>query len=369
VPRIDAFLQLGREQGCSDLHFTVGLPPLARMDGDLVPLKYRELTNEETRNLIDEILAPDQRSAFEARGAVDLSYSSPDVGRFRINVCRHSGGIAAICRVIPERAPRLADLGLPKVVSRFTRLNSGLVLVTGSAGTGKSTTLASMIEEINRERSLNIITLEDPIEFIYESKQSLVVQREVGRHVPSFRDGLRASLREDPDVILVGEMRDLETIQLAIEASETGHLVLGTLHTRGAAQAVDRIVDSFSPDAQSQVRTTLADNLKAVVSQDLIRAADGRGRRAAAEILVVTPAVAQLIREGKTFQLPSTIATGRRQGMQLLDQALLDLVRLGEVDPDECFVKAADKKEFIQYVTKLELLDLVGGPAPPEASS
>lgn len=369
MARIDAFLQLGREQGCSDLHFTVGLPPLARMDGDLVPLKYRALTNDETKGLIDEILSADQRSSFEVRGAVDLSYSSPEVGRFRINVCRHAAGIAAICRVIPERAPRLGDLGLPKVVSRFTRLNSGLVLVTGSAGTGKSTTLAAMIEEINHERSLNIITLEDPIEFIYESRQSLIVQREVGRHVSSFRDGLRASLREDPDVILVGEMRDLETIQLAIEASETGHLVLGTLHTRGAAQAIDRIVDSFSPDAQSQVRTTLADNLKAVVSQDLVRAADGRGRRAACEILVVTPAVAQLIREAKTFQLPSTIATGRRQGMQLLDQALLELVRMGEVDPDECFMKASDKKEFIHFVTKLDLLDLVGGPPPPESAT
>ncbi|MFN8176528.1 MAG: PilT/PilU family type 4a pilus ATPase [bacterium] len=369
MPRIDAFLQLGREQGCSDLHFTIGLPPLARMDGELLPLKYRELTNDETKGLIEEILSPSQRETFEARGAVDLSYSSPEVGRYRINVCRHGGGIAAICRVIPERAPRLADLGLPKVVARFTHLNSGLVLVTGSAGTGKSTTLAAMIEEINRERCLNIITLEDPIEFVYESKQALIVQREIGHHVPSFRDGLRSALREDPDVILVGEMRDLETIQLAIEASETGHLVLATLHTRGAAQAVDRIVDSFPPDAQSQVRTTLADNLKSVVAQDLVRAADGRGRRAVCEILVVTPAVAQLIREGKTFQLPSTIATGRRQGMQLLDQALLELLRVGEIDPDEAFLRATDKKEFIHHVTRLELLDLVGGPAPPEPAA
>jgi twitching motility protein PilT len=368
VPRIDAFLQLGREQGCSDIHFTVGLPPLARLDGDLVPLKYRELTNEEAHAFVNEILDDAQREQFETRGAVDLSYSSPTMGRFRINVCRHASGIAAICRVVPDHPPRLGDLGLPKVVGRFTKLNSGLVLVTGSAGTGKSTTLAAMIEEINRERCLNVITLEDPVEFVYESRQSLIVQREIGRHVSSFRDGLRAALREDPDVILVGEMRDLETIQLAIEASETGHLVLATLHTRGAAQAVDRIVDSFPPDAQPQVRTTLADNLKAVVAQDLVRTADGRGRRAACEILVVTPAVAQLIREGKTFQIPSTLATGRRQGMQLLDQALLDLVRMGEVDPDEAFVKAADKKEFIPFVTRLELLDLVGPPTPGEAS-
>ncbi len=368
MPRIDAFLQLAREQGCSDLHFTVGLPPMARLDGDLVPLKYRELTTDETRSLVDEIMDHEQRAAFDARGSVDLSYASEALGRFRINVCRHVGGIAAICRVVPMRAPKLADLGLPKVVHRFTKLNSGLVLVTGSAGTGKSTTLAAMIEDINRERALNIITLEDPVEIVYESRQSLIVQREVGHHVPTFRDGLRASLREDPDVILVGELRDLETIQLAIEASETGHLVLATLHTRGAAQAVDRIVDSFPPDAQTQVRTTLADNLKAVVAQDLVRTADGRGRRAVCEILVVTPAVAQLIREGKTFQLPSAIATGRRQGMQQLDQALLDLVRLGEVDPDEAFIKAFDKKEFIPFVTRMELLDLVGPPAAGDAS-
>ncbi len=369
MPRIDAFLQLGREQGCSDIHFTVGLPPLARQDGELQPLKYRELTTDETLGLVQEILDEHQREQFETTGSVDLSYASADVGRFRINVCRHMNGVAAICRVIPEHPPRLADLGLPKILSRFSRLNSGLVLVTGSAGTGKSTTLAAMIEEVNRERCLNVITLEDPIEFVYETKESLIVQREVGSHVPTFRDGLRAALREDPDVILVGELRDLETIRLAIEASETGHLVLGTLHTRGAAEAVDRIIDSFPADGQAQVRITLADNLKAVVSQDLVRTADGRGRRAVAEILVVTPAVSQLIREGKTFQIPSTIATSRRQGMQLLDQALFDLVRMGEVDPDEAFLKADDKKEFIPFVTRMELLELVGPPAPSENGS
>jgi len=366
MARIDAFLQLGREQGCSDLHFTVGLPPLVRQDGELLPLKYRELTNDETAGLVREILNDEQRATFEQRGAVDLSYASPEAGRFRINVCRHNRGMAAMCRVIPERPPRLSDLGLPAILKRFTRLNSGLVLVTGSAGTGKSTTLAAMIEEINRERCLNVITLEDPVEFVYETKQSLIVQREVGSHVRAFRDGLRSALRQDPDVILVGEMRDHETIALAIEASETGHLVLGTLHTRGASQAVDRIVDAFPAEAQAQVKVTLADNLKAVVSQELVRAADGRGRRAAAEILVVTPAVSQLIREGKTFQIPSAIATGKRQGMQLLDQTLFDLVRMGEVDPDEAFLKAADKKEFIPFVTRMELLELVGAPAREE---
>ena len=368
MARIDAFLQLGREQGCSDIHFTVGLPPLARLDGELVPLKYRALDEAEALSLVQEILDADHRRVFEERGAVDLSYHSAEVGRFRINVCRHTRGTGAVCRAVPDTIPRLSDLGLPKIVGRFARLHSGLVLVTGSAGTGKSTTLAGMIEEINRERYLNIITLEDPIEFVYESHRSLIVQREIATHVKSFRDGLRAALREDPDVILVGELRDPETIRLAIEASETGHLVLGTLHTRGAAQTVDRIVDSFPADAQSQVRVTLADNLRCVVSQELVRASDGRGRRAVCEILVVTPAISQLIRDGKSFQIPSSIATGRRHGMQLLDQALYELVRVGEIDPDEAFLKALDKKEFIPHVTKMELLDLVGAPVPEDAA-
>jgi twitching motility protein PilT len=221
-----------------------------------------------------------------------------------------------------------------------------------------------MIEDINRERSVNVITLEDPIEFVYESRRSLVIQREIGSQLNSFRDGLRAALRQDPDVILVGELRDQETVTLAIEASETGHLVFGTLHTRGAAQAVDRIIDSFPADGQAQVRQTLADNLRAVIGQELVRTTDGRGRRVACEIMVMTSAVAQLIRDGKTFQIPSAIATGRRAGMQLMDQALLNLVRLGEVDPDEAFLRALDKKEFIPFVTRTELLDFVGAPAP-----
>jgi twitching motility protein PilT len=368
MARIDAFLKMGREQGCSDVHFTVGLPPLVRLDGELVPLKYRELTTDETLSLIDEIVDVVQREQFREHGALDLSYHSPEVGRFRINVCKHVRGVAAVCRVVPERPPRLADLALPAVAQRFTKLNSGLVLVTGSAGTGKSTTLAAMVEEINRTRNVNIITLEEPIEFVYESDRALIVQREVGSHVHSFRDGLRAALREDPDVILVGELRDRDTIALAIEASETGHLVFGTLHTRGAAQAIDRMIDSFPAEGQAQVRTTLADNLKGILAQELIRSTDGRGRKAVVEVLVVTAAVAQLIRDNKSFQIPSAMAIGRRVGMQLMDQALLDLVSAGSVDPDEAFLKAFDKREFIPHVTRLELLDLVGPPAPQSGS-
>ncbi len=358
MARIDAFLQLGREQGCSDIHLTVGLPPLVRMDGELVPLKYRELDANETRSLVEEILPESQQHEMEKRGAADFSYAADGIGRFRVNVYRQQRGLAAVCRVVPDKVPRLADLGLPAVVASFTTLHAGLVLVTGGSGTGKSTTLAAMIAEINERENLNIVTLEDPVEFLHPSHKCLVVQREIGKHVPSFSAGLRASLREDPDVILVGELRDPETISLAVEACETGHLVLATLHTRGAHPTIHRIVDAFPTEAQAQIRHTLADNLKCVLSQELVRSADGRGRRAVLEILVVTSAVGQLIREGKTHQLPSAMATGRRVGMQLLDQSLLTLVRSVDIDPDAAFLRATDKREFLQYVTRPELREV-----------
>jgi twitching motility protein PilT len=367
MPDIDGFLRLGCEQGCSDIHFTAGHPPLVRTDGELTPLEHRKLDGREIDGLAAEILAPMHRDALQTQGAVDLSYTADGVGRFRVNVCRHRTGLSIICRMVPERPPVLADLGLPPVISRFTGLSSGLVLVTGGAGTGKSTTLAALIEEINRSRNATVLTLEEPIEFVHESKMALIVQREVGTHVHSFHDGLRAGLREDPDVILVGELRDFETISLAIEASETGHLVLGTLHTRGAYQTIHRIVDSFPAEIQPQIRHTLAENLKCVVSQELVRVADGRGRRAVCEILVVNSAVAQLIREGKTFQIPGTIATGRRLGMQLMDQALLSMVQAGNIDPDEAFIRAKDKREFARFVTRPEVKTLFGGTGAPPA--
>ncbi|UCE03764.1 MAG: PilT/PilU family type 4a pilus ATPase [Candidatus Latescibacterota bacterium] len=359
MARIDAFLQLGREQGCSDIHLTVGLPPLLRMDGELVPVKYRELDARETESLVSEILEPHLREELQQRGSVDFSYRAEGLGRFRVNVYRQNRGLAAVCRVIPQAVPRLTDLGLPAVVASFTTLGSGLILVTGGTGTGKSTTLAAMIAEINETRNVNIITLEDPVEFQHESKKSLVLQREIGTHLDTFSAGLRSALRQDPDVILVGELRDPETIALAVEASETGHLVLGTLHTRGAHQTIHRIVDAFPTEAQSQIRHTLAENLKAVISQELVRTVDGRGRRVVLEILVVTTAVAQLIREGKTHQIPSAIATGRRVGMQALDQALLSLVRSGDIDPDEAYLRALDKAEFAQFITRPELQKMV----------
>ena len=359
MARIDAFLKIGREQGGSDIHFSVGLAPLVRLDGELVPIKYRSLSLEEAEDIAAEICSEQHKQQLEERGTTDLSYTSPEAGRFRINICRHLRGLGISCRVIPEQIPRLADLGLPQVVSRFASFNGGLVLVTGATGTGKSTTLAAIINEINLTRSLNIITLEDPVEFLHKSAKSLVVQREIGTHLPNFKDGLRSALREDPDVILVGELRDHETIALALEASETGHLVFGTLHTRGAAQTIDRIVDALPSEGQGQVRHSLADNLKCVLSQELVGVSDGRGRRVATEILVVTLAVAQLIRDGKTFQIPSAITTGRRVGMQLMDQSLLALVRAGDVDPDEAFLKAIDKWGFAPFVTRPELLSVM----------
>lgn len=359
MPRIDAFLQLGREQGCSDIHFSVGLPPLIRMDGQLTPLKYRELSQDETQAILDEILTDRARKELVDSGSVDISYWAEGSGRFRVNVFRKSTGWAAVCRVLPEAVPKLSELGLPSVVSELATLTSGLVLVTGGTGSGKSTTLAALINEMNHKRNSTVVTLEDPIEFVHQCNSCQIVQREVGTDVKSFADGLRSALRQDPDVIMVGELRDPESISLAIAATETGHVVLGTLHTRGAYQTIHRLVDVFPTDAQNQIRHTLADTLKAVVSQELVRLADGRGRRAVVEIMVMTPAVAQLIREQKIFQIPAAITTGRRVGMQLMDQALLTFVQSGDIDPDDAFLRATDKSEFVRYVTRQELLSLV----------
>jgi len=364
MARLDAFLQLGREQGCSDVHLAVGMPPLLRMHGELMPVKYRNLGDEELQALIDEILTEPQRVAFAAGNDVDFSYAGEGVGRFRANLFRKLGGIGASFRVIPSEIPSLDSLGLPPVVKNLTHHHQGLILVTGAAGTGKSTTLAAMIDHLNSTRRLNIITLEDPIEFVHRSKMSLVVQREVGTHVASFAEGVRASLREDPDIILVGEMRDTETITLAMIAAETGHLVLGTLHTTSATKTLDRILDALPTEQRAQGTVFLAQGLRGIVSQTLVRTADGRGRRAMAEILVMTPAIANLITSGKVFQIPSMLQTGKDVGMQLMDRALLESLQKKEIDPDDAYRCATDKRAFQRFVTDPNLLprvSMVGG--------
>jgi len=356
MPRINAFLQMGREQNCSDIHFAVGAPPLMRQLGELTPIKYRDLTAAEIQDLLFEIMDADLKTECIEGHDVDFSYQDPDLGRFRVNVFHKVGGLGATFRVIAPKIPTLDELGLPKIVEHLIQTNNGLVLVTGATGTGKSTTLAAMIGHLNSNRRLNIITLEDPVEFVYTSNMSLVVQREVGKHVDSFANGLRAALREDPDVILVGELRDPDTISLAMTAAETGHLVLGTLHTSSAVKSIDRIVDAMPSEQKAQTSTFLAQNLKGVISQKLIRTADGRGRKAIVEIMVNVPAIASLILGGKVHQIPSVLQTGSEKGMQLMDQALMHAVNKKEIDPDDAYQHANDKKLFQQFVANPDIL-------------
>jgi twitching motility protein PilT len=278
------------------------------------------------------------------------------VGRFRVNVFHKVGGLGATFRVIAPTIPTLDELGLPKVIENMIQTNNGLVLVTGATGTGKSTTLAAMINYLNSNRRLNIITLEDPVEFVYKSKLSLVVQREVGQHVETFADGLRSALREDPDVILVGELRDPETISLAMAAAETGHLVLGTLHTSSAIKSLDRIVDAMPTEQKAQATTFMAQNLRGVISQKLVRTANGRERKAILEIMLNVPAIASLILSGKIHQIPAVLQTGSEKGMQLMDQALMEAVKNKEIDPDDAYIHATDKKQFQQYVSNTDIL-------------
>lgn len=359
MARIDAFLKLARDQECTDIHFAVGVPPLIRSLGELTPIKYRELSAEELETLIYEILTPQQKETFIAGNDLDLAYENEEIGRFRVSLFRKITGIGAAFRLIRSQIPTLQQLGLPPVVSKFLHAHQGMLLVTGATGTGKSTTLASMVNLLNRTRRLNIITLEDPIEHIHYSDKSLVVQREIGIHVESFAAGLRAALREDPDVILVGELRDPETISMAMTAAETGHLVLGTLHTTSATKTLDRILDAVPTMQKAQASSFLAQNLHGVISQTLVKTADGRHRKAIAEIFINNPAIANLINNGKIYQIPTILQTGREKGMQLMDQALLEALRNKEIDPDDAYLHATDKKQFQQYVTDPDLLPQV----------
>src|SRR3954465_13239392 len=317
--------------GASDLHLTVGAPPMVRERGKLRPLDYPKLSAQDTREIVYSILNNDQRKKLENEWQIDLSYSVPSRARFRVNAYFQRASIGAVMRTIPQDIPKFDTLGLPEVLKDFTRKPRGFVLVTGPTGSGKSTTLASMVDMINEDRHEHIMTVEDPIEFLHRHKNCVINQRELGSDAQSFSTALKAALRQDPDVILVGEMRDLETMSTALTAAETGHLVFATLHTQDTAQTVDRIVDSFPPAQQHQGRTQLSIALHGLVTQQLLPTADGRGRVCATEILVPTPAIRNLIREGKTHQLYSALQTGGSHGMQTMDSALADLVRGGVI--------------------------------------
>jgi twitching motility protein PilT len=351
--RIDTFLELAVRQGGSDLHLVAGVPPRVRAAGDVQPIPFRELSHQDVEGFLEEMMPPDLRRQLDVRLNVDFAYVSQAAGRFRVNAYKHAGGLAAVLRAIASEPPTLESIGLPDQVRTILELGKGLVLVTGPTGAGKSTTLAAMVDHLNRTMNGHIITLEDPVEYLHEYKQCVVTQREIGTHSQSFADALRGAVREDPDVILVGDMRDLETINLALTASETGILVLGTLHTSGAIRTVDRIVNVFPPRRQDQVRTMLADSLRLVVSQRLVRKLDGTGRIAAAEVMVSTTAVSSMVRQGNTHKLHSVLQSGQRLGMQSLDSILADLVRREIISGEEAFEHAIDRTQFDRYVAPM----------------
>lgn len=342
---IDDLFKLMVEQNASDLHITSGAPPYLRLHGNMVPLNYRELSNQDVQGLLFEILSEKQKKAFVEKWELDFAYTLPGVGRFRCNIFMQRKGLGAVMRIIPEKIKTAAELGLPTAVTDIIDCDRGLILVTGPTGSGKSTTLAALIHEINISREAHIITVEDPIEFVHPNIKALVNQREVGSHTKSFANALKAALREDPDILLVGELRDLETISLALTAAETGHIVFGTLHTNSAAKTVDRIIDVFPAGQQQQIRTMLAESLRGVIAQTLFSRADGQGRVAAYEILRNTKAVSNLIREGKVHQIHSAMQTGASHGMVLFEKYIDDLVKKGKVS-------AADAKTFLGHVTE-----------------
>ncbi len=318
-------LAFAKKENASDIHISSGEPPMIRIHGDMRKIDAPALQKEDVHKMLYDILNDQQRKTYEEYHELDFAIAIGDSGRFRVNAFMQSRGESIVFRTIPTTIPTLEQLSMPKIVGDLTKKEKGLVLVTGPTGSGKSTTLAAMVDLINREEKCHILTIEDPIEFVHQSKNSLVNQRELGAHTHSFANALRSALREDPDVILVGEMRDLETISLALTAAETGHLVFGTLHTSSAPKTVDRIIDVFPAEQQEQVSTMFSESLQAVITQQLIKKKDGKGRVAALEIMIGTSAVKNLIRENKIAQIPSSIQTGRQYGMQTMDQALVDL--------------------------------------------
>jgi twitching motility protein PilT len=356
MARIDSFLKLGLAQGCSDMHLAVGIPPMLRMQGDLLPIKFRDLGQSELESYITEVLSASQLKQLESGHDLDFSYVSAEGARFRVNVFRKETGIGAAFRSIPSKMPTLEELALPAIVRKLCDYHQGMILVTGSTGTGKSTTLAAMIDYLNSTRSLNIISLEDPIEFVHRSKSSQVIQRELNTHLPSFAEGVRAAMREDPDVILVGEMRDAATISMAMTAAETGHLVLGTLHTTSANKTIDRLIDALPTEEREQTKSFMAQSLLAVITQVLVKTPDLRARRAICEVLVVTKAVAKLIMTDQTHQIPSQMLMGKEIGMQLMDSALLQAITDKLIDPEDAYSYALDKRPFERYANPMSSL-------------
>jgi twitching motility protein PilT len=367
-PPVNRLFHLMVHTGASDLHLSVSVPPMIRKDGRMMPIEETapQLTAEDIRRLLAPITPEKNRAEFERRHDTDFAYEIQGLARFRANIFMDRKGMGAVFRVIPSQILTAEQLGLSQHLLQLCHLSKGLVLVTGPTGSGKSTTLCAMVDYINRVRHDHVITIEDPIEFVHDNKQCLINQREVHTHTDGFKDALRAALREDPDIVLVGEMRDLETVAIAIETAETGHLVFGTLHTSTAASTVDRIIDQFPADRQSQIRVMLSESLKAVVAQTLCRKIGG-GRIAALETLIVNTAISNLIREGKTFQIPSMMQVGKAQGNQTLNDALADLVKNKLVAPEEAYVKAVDKAGFEALLKRMAVDTKFLTPAAPVA--
>jgi len=347
---IDQFFDVLVQAGASDLHLGEGQPPKIRQHGAILPIRNEALTHEEMSYMMSEIAGPDRWTRFMDSGDLDFAYEMNEASRFRCNYLKQTNGLGCVFRLIPTKIMSLEQLGIPPIVKEFANMRGGLVLVTGPTGSGKSTTLAALIDYINSNFTRHIITVEEPIEFVHSNKKSIVTQREVPEHALSFAQGLKASLREDADIVLVGEMRDLETIQLALTAAETGLLVFGTLHTNNARKTVDRLVDVFPSDQQAQVRTMLANSLRGVVAQLLLKRCDVGGRLAVNEILVVNTAASSIIREGATQKLQDVLVAGKGQGMQFMDDAIWQVMQKGMVSPVEAYMKAIDKNRFRKFL-------------------